>query len=93
MSADHLAADPRAYMQVGAYVRTQIADGSLATGDSVPSIGALVRKTGRSRQTIGKAMRLLEREGLVVKYAGLGYYVASATVNGQRTSSDGTRCP
>ncbi|HXL89138.1 MAG TPA: GntR family transcriptional regulator [Streptosporangiaceae bacterium] len=86
-------ADPRAYMQVAAYVRAQIVDRSLATGDSVPSIGSLVRTTGRSRQTIGKAMRLLEGEGLVVNYAGLGYYVASATAGEQRTSSDGTRCP
>jgi DNA-binding GntR family transcriptional regulator len=75
VSAYCIVADPRAYMQVAAYVRSHIADGSLASGDSVPSIGALVHKTGRSRQTIGKAMRLLEQEGLVVKYAGLGYYV------------------
>ena len=93
VSIDRIVADPRAYMQVAAYVRAQIAERSLASGDPVPSIGALIHKTGRSRQTIGKAMRLLEREGLVVKYAGLGYYVASATANEQRTSSDGTRCP
>ena len=85
--------DPRAYRQVAAYVREQITDGSLTAGDSVPSIGALVRKTRRSRQTVGKAMQLLEREGLVIKYPGLGYYVASTTVNEHRTSSDGTRCP
>jgi DNA-binding GntR family transcriptional regulator len=93
VSVDRLDVDPRAYMQVAAYVREQIADGSLAPGGSVPSIGALVHRTRRSRQTIGKAMQLLEREGLVVKYAGLGYYVASTTANGQRTSSDGTRRP
>jgi DNA-binding GntR family transcriptional regulator len=75
----HIDTDPRAYRQVAAYVREQITVGSLVTGDSVPSIGALVQKTGRSRQTVSKAMQLLEREGLVVKYAGLGYYVASAT--------------
>jgi DNA-binding GntR family transcriptional regulator len=69
----HIHADPRAYRQVAAYVREQIADGGLAAGDSVPSISALVRKTGRSRQTVGKAMQLLEREGSVVKYPGLGY--------------------
>jgi DNA-binding transcriptional regulator YhcF (GntR family) len=80
-------------MQVAAYVREQIADGSLAAGESVPSIGSLVHKIGRSRQTIAKAMRLLEGEGRVVKYAGLGYYVAAATANDQRTSSDGTRRP
>jgi DNA-binding GntR family transcriptional regulator len=89
----HIPADPRAYRQVAAYVREQITDGSLAPGDSVPSIGALVRKTERSRQTVGKAMQLLEREGLVVKYAGLGYYVAPNTADEHRTSSDGTRCP
>ena len=93
MNERHIHADPRAYRQVAAYVREQITDGSLAAGDSVPSIGALVRKTGRSRQTVGKAMQLLEREGLVVKYAGLGYYVAPTTANEQRTSSDGTQCP
>jgi DNA-binding GntR family transcriptional regulator len=31
-------------------------------------------------------MQLLEREGLVVKYAGLGYYVASTRPNEPRTS-------
>jgi DNA-binding GntR family transcriptional regulator len=93
VSANRIDADPRAYMQVAAYIRDQIVEGSLASGESVPSIGSLVHKIGRSRQTIGKAMRLLEREGLVVKYAGLGYYVASTTANERRTSSDGTRCP
>jgi DNA-binding GntR family transcriptional regulator len=89
----HIHADPRAYRQVAAYVREQITDGSLATGDSAPSIGALVRETRRSRQTVGKAMQLLEREGRVIKYPGLGYYVASTTADEHRTSSDGTRCP
>ncbi|HXL94260.1 MAG TPA: hypothetical protein VN969_35460 [Streptosporangiaceae bacterium] len=32
-------------------------------------------ETGRSRQTVGKALLHLERAGLVMRAAGLGYFV------------------
>ncbi|HYB48945.1 MAG TPA: winged helix-turn-helix domain-containing protein [Streptosporangiaceae bacterium] len=68
--------DPRAYMRLAALIREQIASGKLAPGAQLPSIAVLRRERGHSRQTVGKAMRILEREGLIYRVPGLGYYVS-----------------
>ena len=68
--------DPRAYMRLAALIREQIAGGKLAPGDRLPSIAILRREHGHSRQTVGKAMRVLEGEGLIYRVPGLGYYVS-----------------
>jgi GntR family transcriptional regulator len=67
--------DPRAYVRLAALIREQIATGKLAPGDRLPSVAALRRDYGHSRQTVGKAMRILEGEGLIYRVPGLGYYV------------------
>jgi DNA-binding GntR family transcriptional regulator len=63
-------------MRLAAVIREQIASGTLAPGGRVPPIAALRRDYGHSRQTVGKAMRILEREGLIYRVQGLGYYVS-----------------
>jgi GntR family transcriptional regulator len=63
-------------MRLAALIREQIADGSLVPGGQLPSIAALRRQQGHSRQTVGKAMRVLESEGLIYRVPGLGYYVS-----------------
>jgi GntR family transcriptional regulator len=68
--------DPRAYIRLAALIREQIADGRLLPGGQLPSIAALRRQHGHSRQTVGKAMRVLESEGLIYRVPGLGYYVS-----------------
>jgi GntR family transcriptional regulator len=68
--------DPRAYMRLAAFIREQIRDGKLAPGGRLPSIAVLRREQGHSRQTAGKAMRVLEEEGLIYRVPGLGYYVS-----------------
>ncbi len=55
----------------------QIQDGTLAPGDPVPSITTLTQEHGIARATAGKALRVLETEGLVYRVPGLGYYVTS----------------
>jgi DNA-binding GntR family transcriptional regulator len=70
-------ADPRFYVKVAAGVRARIQAGELAAGLPVPSIASLQQESGYSRQTCGKALRLLERQGLVQRVPGLGYHVAS----------------
>ena len=70
--------DPRAYMQLAALIREQIAGGKLAPGDRLPSIAILRREHGHSRQTVGKAMRILEGDGLIYPVPGLGYFVSQA---------------
>jgi DNA-binding GntR family transcriptional regulator len=68
--------DPRAYRRLAALVRDQIASGMLARGAQLPPIGALRRQHGHSRQTVTKAMALLQDEGLICRWPGLGYFVA-----------------
>jgi DNA-binding GntR family transcriptional regulator len=63
------------YRQVAAAIRDQIKDGELKSGYPVPSIKTLCRETGYSRQTIGKAFRILESDGLIKRIPGRGYYV------------------
>jgi DNA-binding GntR family transcriptional regulator len=67
--------DIRAYMRLAALIRDQIASGELALLEKV-NIGDLRRKHGHSRQTVGKAVHILEREGLIYRVAGLGYHVS-----------------
>ena len=76
--------DPRAYIRLAAAIRQQIADGTLTPGARLPSIAALRRDHGHSRQTVGKAMHVLEDEGLIYRVPGLGYYVSAATAAAQR---------
>ena len=64
-------------MRLAAFIREQIRDGKLAPGGPLPSIAALRRDQGHSRQTAGKAMRVLADEGLIYRVPGLGYYVVS----------------
>jgi len=63
-------------MRLAALIRQQIADGMLPSGGRLPSIALLRHEHGHSRQTVGKAMRVLEREGLIYRVPGLGYYVS-----------------
>jgi DNA-binding GntR family transcriptional regulator len=70
-------ADPRLYVKLAAGVRARIQAGELAVGLPVPSIGSLQQESGYSRQTCAKALRMLERQGLLQRIPGLGYHVAS----------------
>jgi len=69
-------ADPRAYIRLAAELRRAIADGTYPPGTPTPSITTLSQRYGHARQTCAKALRLLVDEGLLIRYPGLGYYVA-----------------
>ena len=71
-----LTGDPRIYVRVYDSVKNDIRTGVLAPGHPVPSIAALCRQHDGSRQTIAKALRMLEDEAYLICYPGLGYYVA-----------------
>lgn len=58
--------DPRRYMRMMAFIRTRIEDGTYKPNKLMPSIQKLSDETGFSRHTIGKAMRLLQDEGLAL---------------------------
>jgi GntR family transcriptional regulator len=73
-------------MRLAALIRDQIASGTLTAGGPLPSIAVLRRRHSHSRQTVGKAMRILEGEGLIYRVPGLGYYISqgvAVTPHGQ----------
>ena len=67
--------DPRAYTCIANELRKQIETGEIKPGFPVPSIKTIVQETGHARQTVSKGLRVLEREGLITRIPGLGYYV------------------
>ena len=86
--------DPRAYIRLAAELRRQIAEGKLPAGSPTPSITTLTQDHGHARQTCAKALRLLVDEGLLIRYPGLGYYVAGGAGdpkpdNPAKSSADG----
>ena len=63
--------DPRAYVRLAGLLRDQI-----TPGEPLPTIGELRQKHGHSRQTVGKALRVLVDEALIYRVPRLGYYAA-----------------
>jgi DNA-binding GntR family transcriptional regulator len=66
--------DPRQWVQIARDLRRRMGDGTLSHDDR-PSITYECGKWGVSRQTVAKAMVLLEREGRLKRYPGIGYVV------------------
>jgi DNA-binding GntR family transcriptional regulator len=84
-------ADPRAYVRLAAIVRQQITDGTLKPGQSAAPITRLSQEYGHARATCGKALRMLEGEGLLTRIPGLGYYVTEVVGgHGQRSEQGRT---
>jgi DNA-binding GntR family transcriptional regulator len=68
--------DHRAYASLFAKLRDRIESDYYTAGKPIGSIADLHTETGLSRQTIGRALQLLENEGLIERVPGLGYFVA-----------------
>jgi GntR family transcriptional regulator len=66
--------DPRLHVRVAKGVREKIAAGVLTAGDAV-SVTYTAEEWGICRQTVRKALRGLEGDGLLKRYPGKGYYV------------------
>ena len=63
------------YKRVYASLRRDIQSGRLRHGERLPSEAELVRAFGASRITVGRAVRDLQRDGLVERRAGSGTFV------------------
>ena len=70
------------------FVKARIEDGTFKPHELLPSIGELSDQTGHSRHTIGKALRLLQDDGLVHRTPGLGY--CATAQEGQATRAGQT---
>ena len=69
--------DPRLYVQLMFLVRGRVEGGDYRRGMPLPPLAELADEVGCNRRTAAKSLQLLEEEGLLVRYAGLGYYVSA----------------
>ncbi len=62
-------------MQLAMRIRKAIAAGEYPPRTPIPSITTMAQDYGHARQTCSKALGILVKEGMLVRYPGLGYYV------------------
>jgi DNA-binding LacI/PurR family transcriptional regulator len=66
---------PNKYRKIVQQLREAIAAGKYTEGERIPSETQLSRTSGASRLTVARALRELERDGLIERRAGSGTYV------------------
>jgi len=76
MPKPNLAMQPL-YLQVKNHILTNIDSGKWATSARVPSENDIVKEFGVSRMTANRALRELQDEGVLVRIAGVGSFVAN----------------
>ena len=69
------------YLQVKRHILENISSGKWATSARVPSENDIVRSFGISRMTANRALRELRDEGVLVRVAGVGSFVADQHVH------------
>ncbi len=69
---------PNKYRKIVQQLRDAIAAGKYAEGERIPSETQLSRTSGASRLTVARALRELERDGIIERRAGSGTYVKDA---------------
>lgn len=74
------------YLQIIAHVKRGLVAGSMAQGDEMPSRRVMAARLGVNPNTIQKAYRMLEDEGLLTSHAGAKSYLQAtpATVQALR---------
>ncbi len=66
------------YLQVKRHILSNVASGKWAAASRVPSENDIVKSFGVSRMTANRALRELQDEGVLVRIAGVGTFVAEA---------------
>jgi len=69
------------YLQVKDFILERIAGGTLRAGERVPSENELTRTLTVSRMTANRALRELAADGVLVRVAGVGTFVAEQRVH------------
>src|SRR5271167_1704646 len=75
MSRPHDSQQPL-YLQVKRHILDNIGSGKWGTSSRVPSENDIVKSFGVSRMTANRALRELRDEGVLVRIAGVGSFVA-----------------
>lgn len=79
------ASDRPVYQQIVDQVKRDIALGVLTTDERLPTVRQLAARLVINPNTIGKAFRQLEREGITVTRPGAGTFVANSNTNLSRS--------
>jgi GntR family transcriptional regulator len=79
------ASDRPVYQQIIDQVKRDIALGRLVKDEKLPTVRELARQIAINPNTIGKAYRQLEQEGIIVTKPGAGAFVASLDSNLNRS--------
>ena len=72
---EHISERP-VYRQIMDQIKLQIAQAKLVKGDKLPTVRELAERLVINPNTIAKAYRLLEREGVIATRTGSGTFVA-----------------
>lgn len=64
------------YQKVKDHIRQKIHAGKWKPGDRIPSEHEFVAELGVSRMTVHRALREMAEQGLLIRYAGIGTFVA-----------------
>ncbi len=81
---DH-ASDRPVYRQIMDQIKRDIALGRLIKNEKLPTVRQLAGQLAINPNTIGKAYRQLEQEGIIVTKAGAGAFVANLDSNLSRS--------
>lgn len=84
------------YLQIVRYVQRRLVAGTIRPGDELPSRRALSALLGVNPNTIQKAYRLLEEEGLIRSHPGAKSYVSApperaAAIRGELLAAEARR--
>jgi GntR family transcriptional regulator len=87
--------DPRSgvatYLQIVQQVKEALRLGTIAVGDQLPTVREVVADLAINPNTVAKAYRELEREGLVVARQGRGTFVSNTLARGTIRHHDALR--
>jgi DNA-binding GntR family transcriptional regulator len=67
--------DPRIFVYVANQIRRRITSGEFTPGKPLPLIDEFCQQYACSRQSAGRALKMLESTGWVVRWRGKGYFV------------------
>lgn len=77
------------YDQIARQVIFAVADGALATGDLIPSVRELAKELAVNPNTVARAYRQLQSQGIVETVRGTGLVVRSGAKRSCRTERQG----
>lgn len=65
------------YLQIAAYIRDRIQDGSWPDGERIPSIRDMAMSLEVNPNTVTRTYMILQDEGTIENQRGIGYFVSS----------------